>query len=84
MFNSHNDGFDEDHVKTILYNLLCAINFIHTADVIHRDLKPNYILIDDQCRIKLCDFGLARCKLYTDDISRMETKKFKDIFPGKH
>ena len=56
----NSDGFSEDHVTIILYNLLCATNFVHTANVMHRDLKPANILIDDECLIKLCDFGMSR------------------------
>ena len=44
----------------IFYNLLCALNFLHTAGIMHRDLKPANILIDDQCQVKICDFGLSR------------------------
>jgi serine/threonine protein kinase len=36
--NSAELGFD--HIKVILYNLLCALNFIHSAGVLHRDIKP--------------------------------------------
>lgn len=43
-----------------MYNLLCSLNWIHSAHVIHRDIKPSNILIDEDCKIKLCDFGLAR------------------------
>jgi serine/threonine protein kinase len=50
----------EDHVVTIMYNILCAMNFIHSANIIHRDIKPGNILIDSSCAIKLCDFGLSR------------------------
>ena len=50
----------EEHILTILYNSLCALNFIHTANVIHRDLKPANFLIDSTCGVKLCDFGLSR------------------------
>ena len=53
-------SFDIEHVMTILYNLLCALNFIHTTNILHRDIKPANILIDDDCLIKICDFGLAR------------------------
>ena len=45
---------------TILYNLLCSLKFLHSANVIHRDIKPGNILIDNYCSIKICDFGLAR------------------------
>ena len=50
----------EGHAIQIIYNLLCAVKFIHSANIIHRDLKPANILIDQNCNIKLCDFGLAR------------------------
>ena len=52
--------FTEDHVLTILYNALCALNFMHTANLMHRDIKPANILVDNDCQIKLCDFGLSR------------------------
>ena len=50
----------EDHLKVIIYNLLCCMNFIHTSNVIHRDLKPANILLDENCRPKICDFGISR------------------------
>ncbi|RKP21739.1 mitogen-activated protein kinase HOG1, partial [Rozella allomycis CSF55] len=37
-----------------------GIKFVHSAGVIHRDLKPSNILINDNCDLKICDFGLAR------------------------
>ena len=52
--------YTEDHVKLILYNILRAIKYLHSANIIHRDLKPGNILIDSDCQIKICDFGLAR------------------------
>lgn len=60
--HSSQDGaeFDEDHVKYLLYNLLCSINFLHSSNVMHRDIKPANILVDANCYVKLCDFGLAR------------------------
>ncbi|NXB93586.1 MK15 kinase, partial [Vidua chalybeata] len=48
------------HKCYILYQLLKATKFIHSGNVIHRDQKPSNVLLDAQCSVKLCDFGLAR------------------------
>lgn len=48
------------HIQTIVYNLLCAIKYLHESKVIHRDLKPANILVNEDCSVKLCDYGLAR------------------------
>ena len=50
----------EEHIVVILYNILCGIKFLHSANIMHRDIKPANILIDAQCQIKICDFGMAR------------------------
>ena len=47
------------HVMVILYNLLCALNYIHTANLMHRDLKPENVIIDNG-QVKVLDFGVAR------------------------
>ena len=52
--------FEEEHVVIVLYNILCALNFCQSAGIVHRDLKPANILINSDCEIKLCDFGMAR------------------------
>ena len=44
----------------IAYNLLCGLKWIHSAQILHRDIKPSNILINEECHIKICDFGLAR------------------------
>lgn len=48
------------HLKVIMYNTLCAINFIHSAGVMHRDIKPHNLLISENSEVKICDFGLSR------------------------
>ena len=35
------------------------MNFIHSANIVHRDIKPANILLNDQCNVKICDFGVA-------------------------
>ena len=50
----------DDHIQYFLYQMLCALKYMHSAEVIHRDLKPSNILLNADCSLKLCDFGLAR------------------------
>jgi mitogen-activated protein kinase 1/3 len=44
----------------VVYNLFCAVRYLHSANVLHRDLKPANILVNEDCSVKICDFGLAR------------------------
>jgi len=51
----------EKDVIAILYHLLFALRFLEEANVLHRDIKPQNILIEPESKqIKICDFGLAR------------------------
>ena len=56
----------EDHIKYFVYQLLCALKFMHSAKVIHRDIKPSNILLNADCRLKVCDFGFARGEVDDD------------------
>eukprot|EP00252_Welwitschia_mirabilis_P008684 TRINITY_DN2074_c0_g2_i3.p1 TRINITY_DN2074_c0_g2~~TRINITY_DN2074_c0_g2_i3.p1 ORF type:complete len:566 (-),score=109.09 TRINITY_DN2074_c0_g2_i3:390-2087(-) len=55
-----NDDLTPEHHQFFLYQLLRALKFIHTANVYHRDLKPKNVLANADCKLKICDFGLAR------------------------
>jgi len=50
----------DDHLQYFLYQMLVALKYIHSASVIHRDLKPSNVLLNADCSLKICDFGLAR------------------------
>ncbi|XP_030644997.1 mitogen-activated protein kinase 15 [Chanos chanos] len=56
------------HKRYVMYQLLKATKFLHSGNVIHRDQKPSNILLDSDCFVKLCDFGLARslCQIQED------------------
>lgn len=48
------------HYQSFIYQILCGLKYIHSADVLHRDLKPGNLLVNADCELKICDFGLAR------------------------
>jgi mitogen-activated protein kinase 15 len=48
------------HNRFIMHQICKGIKYLHSAEIIHRDLKPSNILINSDCHLKICDFGLAR------------------------
>ncbi|KAM3331302.1 hypothetical protein ACQJBY_027360 [Aegilops geniculata] len=55
-----NDDLSPEHHQFFFYQLLRGMKYIHAANVFHRDLKPKNILANADCKLKICDFGLAR------------------------
>lgn len=56
-----------DHRRFFMYQILRGLKYIHSANIIHRDLKPSNLLVNSNCDLKICDFGLARvldCDIY--------------------
>ncbi|KPV75371.1 uncharacterized protein RHOBADRAFT_14353 [Rhodotorula graminis WP1] len=53
----------DDHVQYFVYQTLRALKAMHSANIIHRDLKPSNLLLNANCDLKVCDFGLARSVL---------------------
>ncbi|MCI4384020.1 hypothetical protein PGIGA_G00033610 [Pangasianodon gigas] len=49
-----------EHTRYFLYQLLRGLKYIHSANVIHRDLKPSNLLVNENCELKIGDFGMAR------------------------
>eukprot|EP00928_Gymnodinium_smaydae_P033651 TRINITY_DN24045_c0_g1_i1.p1 TRINITY_DN24045_c0_g1~~TRINITY_DN24045_c0_g1_i1.p1 ORF type:complete len:441 (-),score=49.56 TRINITY_DN24045_c0_g1_i1:278-1600(-) len=49
-----------DHCIFFQYQILRGLKYLHSANVIHRDLKPRNLLVNSDCELKICDYGLAR------------------------
>jgi mitogen-activated protein kinase 15 len=48
------------HKQYIIYQLLKSLKYMHSGQMLHRDIKPSNILLNSDCQVKVCDFGLAR------------------------
>ena len=48
------------HIQKLIYNLIVGLKYTHSAGVLHRDIKPANILINEDCSVRICDFGLGR------------------------
>ena len=57
------------HHQYFLYQILRGLKYIHSASVLHRDLKPSNLLVNSNCDLAICDFGLARG--FDDDAGKL-------------
>jgi len=49
-----------DHIQYFVYQMLRGIKFLHHAKILHRDLKPSNLVLNENCDLKITDFGLVR------------------------
>lgn len=59
-FDTCGGDIDQQVVKSFMYQMLKGLAFCHNHNILHRDLKPQNLLINKNGELKLADFGLAR------------------------
>ena len=52
--------FNENLVSTWIFQLILVTDYIHSKNVIHRDLKPQNVFIDQEMNLKIGDFGVSK------------------------
>lgn len=72
-------GLGEAMVKKFMHQLCAGIRYCHAHRILHRDLKPQNLLIDKEGNLKLADFGLARAfgvplRTYTHEVCRSQVQ----------
>jgi serine/threonine protein kinase len=53
-------NFDQNHLLTLIYNILCGVNFIHSSGLIHDNLKPSTINLDESCFVTVSSIDTVR------------------------
>lgn len=60
-------ALSDEHCQFFVYQVLRGMKYVHSAQVVHRDLKPRNLLVNSNCDLKICDFGLARVRFHDQE-----------------
>lgn len=83
------DGMSEMMVKKFTYQLIKGLYYCHAHRVLHRDLKPQNLLINKEGNLKLADFGLARAfgiplRTYTHEVVTLWYRAPEVLLGSRH
>merc|ERR1719265_2535080 len=62
-----NTELQEEHIRAMICQIVRGLKYLHSTGVCHRDLKPSNILVNSNCKLAICDFGLARGRLEDEE-----------------
>lgn len=70
IINAKEITLSDDHIRAFTYQTLRGLKYIHSANVLHRDIKPGNLLVNSNCDLKICDFGLSRGVTHDIDLTK--------------
>ncbi|KAL4303993.1 hypothetical protein GQ457_10G026240 [Hibiscus cannabinus] len=73
-----NGPFSESSISHIAYQVLSGLNYLHEFNIVHLDIKPSNLLVDQNMNVKIGDFGVS--KIMRED----EAPEFWDIYVGTY
>ncbi|KAG8740826.1 Cyclin-dependent kinase catalytic subunit [Ceratobasidium sp. 414] len=84
-----NRGMDKQIIKKFTHQLLAGLRYCHGHRILHRDLKPQNLLIDTNENLKLADFGLARAfgiplRTYTHEVVTLWYRSPEVLLGSRH
>ncbi|KNC97503.1 CMGC/CDK/CDC2 protein kinase [Spizellomyces punctatus DAOM BR117] len=87
--DTQSNGLSAPLIKSYMYQLIKGIHYCHCHRILHRDLKPQNLLIDQQGMLKLADFGLARAfgvplRTYTHEVVTLWYRAPEILLGSKH
>jgi len=82
-------GMDKQIIKKFTHQLLAGLRYCHGHRILHRDLKPQNLLIDSNENLKLADFGLARAfgiplRTYTHEVVTLWYRSPEVLLGSRH
>ena len=72
----------DKHIRHLMFQTLSGMKFLHSANVLHRDMKTANLLVDRHFNLKICDFGLARFVRPGETLAGSELDQKEDNLNG--
>merc|ERR1711894_665035 len=73
-------GLPQDRIKYIMWQILCGVDFLHSHRIVHRDIKPQNILVARDGTVKIADFGLARIYDFNTLLTSTVSSKSRNLY----